>query len=66
MRPGESTWRGSHLGTFPDELRPVLLLTGAVGSVPESWLLIFHRDPSEVLPRISFWTLTRPEFQSTI
>src|ERR1035437_6168492 len=63
MRPGEIYLAQFPFGDVPGmKLRPVLLLTGAVGSVPEV-LVLPKSDRSyqaNFFRRISFWTLQNP------
>jgi mRNA interferase MazF len=67
MQPGEI-----HLAKFPFgdvpgmKLRPVLLLTGSVGAIPEVLVAyISSVTPAQVLPSDLVIDPTRPEFQST-
>src|ERR1035437_143801 len=62
MRPGEIYLAQFPFGDVPGmKLRPVLLLTGAVGSCRKSWFLISRRSyQANFFRRISFWTKQTP------
>jgi mRNA interferase MazF len=67
MRPGEIYLAQFPFGDVPGmKLRPVLLLTGAVGSVPEVLAsYISSVIPSQLLPSDLVLDPARPEFRST-
>jgi len=67
MRPGEIYLARFPFGDFPGmKLRPVLLLTGAVGSVPEVLVsYISSVIPSRLLPSDLVLDPVRPQFRST-
>jgi mRNA interferase MazF len=67
MRPGEIYLAQFPFGDVPGmKLRPVLLLTGAVGSVPEVLVsYISSVMPSQLLPTDLVLDPARPEFRST-
>jgi mRNA interferase MazF len=67
MRPGDIYLARFPFGDVPGmKLRPVVLLTGAVGSVPEVLVAyISSVVPSQLLPSDLLLDPTRPEFQST-
>lgn len=67
MRPGEIYLAKFPFGDAPGmKVRPVLLLTGAVGTVPE--ILVAYISsviPTRLLPTDLFLDLSVPEFRST-
>ena len=67
MRPGEIYLAQFPFGDVPGmKLRPVLLLTGAVGSVPEVLVsYISSVIPSQLLPSDLVLDPAKPEFRST-
>ena len=67
MRPGEIYLARFPFGDIPGmKLRPVLLLTGAVGSVPEVLVsYISSVIPSQLLPSDLLLDPARSEFRST-
>jgi mRNA interferase MazF len=67
MRPGEIFLAQFPFGDVPGmKLRPVLLLTGAIGSIPEVLVAyISSVIPSQSLPSDVLLDPTKPEFHST-
>lgn len=67
MRPGEIYIAQFPFGDVPGmKLRPVLLLTAALGSVPEVLVAyISSVVPTQLLPSDVLLDPTKPEFQST-
>src|SRR5438034_11847266 len=67
MRPGEIYLANFPFGDTPGmKLRPVLLLTGAVGSIPEiSVAYISSVLPAQTLPSDLLIDPTRTQFKST-
>ena len=67
MRPGEIYLAQFPFGDVPGmKLRPVLLLTGAVGSYPEVLVAyISSTIPAQLLPSDVLLDPTKPEFRST-
>ena len=67
MRPGEIYLAQFPFGDVPGmKLRPVLLLTGAVGSVPEVVVsYISSVIPSQLLPSDLVLDPAKPEFRAT-
>jgi len=67
MRPGEIHLAQFPFGDMPGmKLRPVLLLTGPLGSVPEILVAyISSVTPAQLLPTDLILDPTKPEFRST-
>jgi mRNA interferase MazF len=67
MRPGEIYLARFPFGDVPGmKLRPVLLLTGSVGSVPEVLVAyVSSVAPAQPLPSDMVVDPTKPEFQNT-
>src|SRR5437762_3172774 len=67
MKPGEIYLSQFPFGDVPGmKLRPVLLLTGPVGAVPEVLVAyISSATPAQPLPTDLLLDPTKPEFQST-
>jgi hypothetical protein len=65
MRPGEIYLAQFPFGDMPGmKLRPVLLLTGTLGSVPEILVYFFYRS-GPPLPSDLILDPSQPEFKST-
>jgi mRNA-degrading endonuclease toxin of MazEF toxin-antitoxin module len=67
MRPGEIFLAQFPFGDVPGmKVRPVLLLTSAVGSIPEVLVAyISSVNPTNTLPSDLFFDPSMPEFRST-